>query len=72
VRKQRLCQESPAPPKEAIVSYPLAAFVTRKRGAGWMGAGRPLEVPLPSMGISCRGVVIVRIAPKVEKGRSHY
>ena len=37
-----------------------------------MGGGRPLEVPLASMGISGRGTVIVRAAPKIDKGRSPY
>jgi hypothetical protein len=32
-----------------------------------MGGGRPLEVPLASMGISCRGAVIVRAAPRIDK-----
>ena len=44
-RKQRLCQESPAPPKEVIVSYPLAAFVTHKKRGRRMGGGRPPEAP---------------------------
>ena len=35
-----------------------------------MGGGRPLEVPLASMGISCRGAVIVRAAPRIDKSRS--
>ena len=34
-----------------------------------MGGGRPLEVPLASMGISCRGAVIVRTSPRVDKGQ---
>jgi hypothetical protein len=35
-----------------------------------MGGGRPLEVPLASMGISCRGAVIVRASPRTDKGES--
>ena len=35
-----------------------------------MGGGRPLEVPLASMGISCRGAVIVRTSPRVDKGQN--
>jgi hypothetical protein len=35
-----------------------------------MGGGRLLEVPLASMGISCRGAVIVRTSPRVDKGQN--
>jgi len=35
-----------------------------------MGGGRPLKIPLASMGISCRGAVIVRTSPRVDKGQN--
>jgi hypothetical protein len=35
-----------------------------------MEGGRPLNIPLASMGISCRGAVIVRTSPRVDKGQN--
>ena len=35
-----------------------------------MGGGRPLEVPLASMGVSFGGAVIVRTSPRVDKGQN--